>query len=319
MQIGSSASQLKTFDFEVGQNGLFMMSIDAAKKKHFCVLQTNGQPIMQYPALFSAPVSTATVPGTAPLSIRTTTSTTTVAKEAETTAKKTENAAVPSTTQTTASSTAVAADSGDSATSPAAAASPAEGENDREGVASDAVCFPASATVQLEDGRVKSMEELAVGDRVLSSVGLYSEVFGFTHKLPRTESFREFMGLAIGENEFLLRATASHYIYLNGNLRAAGEARIGDFVNLGDGRMAAITSVKKEMGYGLYNPQTIHGDIVVNGVVSSTYTQAFDARAAHAGLSVARAAFNWFGAFTTAFESGSDLTAFLPHAAVRVA
>lgn len=296
-----------------------MMSIDAAKKKHFCVLQTNDQPIKQYPALVSAPVSTATVPGTAPLSIRTTTSTTTVAKSTEATTVKTENAAVPSTTQITASSTAVTTDSDDSATSPAAAASPAEGENDRGVVASDDVCFPASATVQLEGGNVKRMEELSVGDRVLSSVGLYSEVFGFTHKLPRTESFREFMKLVIGENEFLLRATASHYIYLNGNLRAAGEARIGDFVNLGDGRMAAITSVEKEMDHGLYNPQTIHGDIVVNGVVSSTYTQAVNARAAHAGLSVARAAFNWFGAFTAAFENGSDLTAFLPHGAVSVA
>lgn len=201
-----------------------------------------------------------------------------------------------------------------STSEPASSSAEAEATDDD----SDAVCFPASATVLLEGGRVKRMEELAVGDRVLSSVGSYSEVFGFTHKLTRAESYREFIRLSVG-NEKVLLLTSSHYMYINEELQAARNAVVGDSVILGDGRKGAVTSVSREMAYGLYNPQTVHGDIVVSGVLASTYTQAVDARAAHAGLSMARTVFSWFGAFTTAFEGGSNFMAVLPHGASTLA
>lgn len=205
-----------------------------------------------------------------------------------------------------------------STSEPASSSAEAEATSDGSDDDSDAVCFPASATVQLEGGRVKRMEELAVGDRVLSSVGSYSEVFGFTHKLSRAESYREFIRLSVGDETVLL-LTPSHYMYLNEELQAARNAVVGDSVILGDGRTGAVTSVSREMAYGLYNPQTVCGDIVVSGVLASTYTQAVDARAAHAGLSMARAAFGWFGTFTTAFEGGSELAAVLPHGASTLA
>lgn len=223
--------------------------------------------------------------------------------------------AVVTSTASTASSTAATTES--KVTSGATTANSIASGGDRT-EDDDGVCFPALATVQLEGGHEKRMEELAVGDRVLSSVGVYSEVFSFTHKLRRAESYREFVRLSVGEERVLL-LTASHYLYLNAELKSAGIARVGDAVMLGDGRTAAITSVGRENAYGLYNPQTVHGDIVVSGVVTSTYTQTVDASAAHAGLSVVRAAFCWFGAFTTAFESGSELAMMLPHGASTLA
>lgn len=154
---------------------------------------------------------------------------------------------------------------------------------------------------------------ITVGDRVLLPVDVYSDIFGFTHRLPKADSYREFARPFSDDAGQLV--TASHYIYLNGDLQAAENAAVGELAFLGDGRALAITSVGREKAYGLYNPQTVHGDIVVSGFVTSTYTQAVDARVAHFGFSVDQVAFSWFGVFTAAFESGSELTTVLPRAA----
>lgn len=65
-------------------------------------------------------------------------------------------------------------------------------------------------------------------------------MFGFTH---RNRIVREFVRLSIdgeGRAPVLLLVTASHYIYLNGNIQAAGSARVGDVVLLGNGRSNVV-------------------------------------------------------------------------------
>ena len=50
--------------------------------------------------------------------------------------------------------------------------------------------------------------------------------------------------------------------------------------------MLAVRSARKT---GLYNPHTLHGDIVVDGVLTSTYTAAFSPTLAHVALAPLRA------------------------------
>lgn len=173
-------------------------------------------------------------------------------------------------------------------------------------------CFPGTAIVEIEDGSEKQMSDLEVGDKVLVSAGEYSIVFGFTHKLRASEIQRNFIRLTVDDGERELLLTPGHYIYLNNELKAAGSAQVGDTVNLGDGRTSPVSAVGFELAKGLYNPQTAHGDIVVSGVVASTYTRAVPAAFAHAGLSLPRALHRWFGLYSTAFERGSNLPELTP-------
>lgn len=178
----------------------------------------------------------------------------------------------------------------------------------------EAACFPANSAVELENGTTKRMDEIIVGDRILvAPAGVYSEVFGFTHKVSESETSRSFVKLSITNGQYQLSATDGHFVYLNGELKVIGRARVGDQVTLGDGRLATITEVSREISRGLYNPQTLHGDIVVSGVMASTYTRAVDPRIAHGSLTMNRALFRWLGQYTSALENGcsQELSALL--------
>ncbi len=168
-----------------------------------------------------------------------------------------------------------------------------------------APCFPATTLVTLEGGAQKQMSELSIGDRVAVGGGKYSEVFMFTHRL--SDVHYEFVELHAGSN--VLRATAGHYIYASGRYIAAGAVKVGDTLELADGTHTAVTGVKTVMDKGLYNPQTAHGDIIVNGVRASTFTTAIERNFAQAALSPLRAVFARLGLACTAFESGADLAA----------
>lgn len=163
-----------------------------------------------------------------------------------------------------------------------------------------AECFPASATVTLESGETKRMDEVAAGDVVQVGVNQYSKVFGFTHR--SADAVSEFVRLETCCGEVLF-ATRGHFLHVNGGLKAAGAVEVGDKVVSGGGASKYIVSVKTERARGLYNPQTLHGDIVVNGLLASTYTTAVEPALAHAALTPARALYQFFG-ITASLESG---------------
>ena len=56
---------------------------------------------------------------------------------------------------------------------------------------------------------------------------------------------------------------------------------------------------------GLYNLQTLHGDVVVGGLRASTYTTAVDPAVAHRLLWPLRAVFEAVGVYTTALDKGA--------------
>ncbi|KAI0559161.1 hypothetical protein FGB62_166g042 [Gracilaria domingensis] len=178
----------------------------------------------------------------------------------------------------------------------------------------DPVCFPAHATVQLEDGSVKKMADVQIGDRVLVAPQTYSEVFMFTHKLSQVRHNFVHLELSSGHE---LSLTHGHYLYVNGRLSAASTVNKGDTLMLADSSLAKVSRVSSIQSTGLFNPQTVQGDIVVNGVLASTYTTAVEPKIAHALLAPLRAAYSRVGFCMTAFEAGADMIAnFMPSGSI---
>jgi preprotein translocase subunit YajC len=150
------------------------------------------------------------------------------------------------------------------------------------------------------------MDRLQVGDRVKVAPGMFSDVFMFTHKLET--SVHDFINIrtACGNR---IRLTAGHYIYANGILVPAGTVQKGDELALASGAHCAVISVSETVDVGLYNPQTLEGNIVVDGVIASTYTTAVTPTVGHAWLAPLRKLYIFFGFSSRLLENGADAAA----------
>lgn len=174
-----------------------------------------------------------------------------------------------------------------------------------------AACFPGSATAELEDGTHRRMDALEIGDRVRTGPRDFSPVFAFTHKESEIES--AFVRIETRQQQHTLMLSPGHYLYINGELSPARSVRQGHEIILGSGIPAIVRSATLHTEKGLYNPQTLQGDIVVNGVLASTYTTAIEPFAAHASLAPLRAVYRLLGLSSKAFESGAGVFApYLP-------
>lgn len=174
------------------------------------------------------------------------------------------------------------------------------------GAGDDDVCFPEHSTVQLESGAVKRMSEVAIGDRIRVSPTQFSEVFMFTHKVENT--MHEFLTLRT-HGQAKITLTQGHYLYVNGELAPARAVSAGDSVELADGKMAVVVDIQTISARGLYNPQTVHGDVIVDGVRASTYTTTVEKTCAHALLFPLRSLYKVLGYSSTAFNNGAHMLA----------
>lgn len=172
-----------------------------------------------------------------------------------------------------------------------------------QGASPNNPCFPGGALVMLEDGSNVSMEKLSIGDRVAVGGGKFSEVFMFTHRLK--DVIYEFVELSTDDGA-KVRATTGHFMFVNGKYDTAGVIKVGDVVVREDGRRVEVNRVERVMDRGLFNPQTVHGNIIVDGVLASTYTTAVERGLAHAALAPFRAAFARLGLVCGLLESGAD-------------
>lgn len=167
-------------------------------------------------------------------------------------------------------------------------------------------CFPHDSTITLEDGTVKSMGDLQLGDRVQVAPGEFSDVFMFSHRDAEVKaSFVQLMT----ESGAYLHITAGHYMYVNDQLTAAGAVRTGDTVYTENGKVSKVCNVSSTLKAGIYNPQTVHGDIVVNGILTSTYTTSVHPRAAHSLLAPLRSLFRLLHTSTSVFNHGARFLA----------
>ncbi|GAB0491350.1 hypothetical protein MMPV_002603 [Pyropia vietnamensis] len=172
-------------------------------------------------------------------------------------------------------------------------------------------CFPGSATVELDSGATVAMADLSIGDRVRTACGEFSPVFLFSHADPSAVAAFVQLTTASGHT---LRATASHYLPVGGRLVAAGSVTVGTRLTLAGGHTSPVTAVATVVDTGLYNPHTVDGaQLVVDGVVTSTYTTSVAPGVAAVLLAPLRAAYAVAGWSTGALSGGSPLWRLLPH------
>lgn len=164
-------------------------------------------------------------------------------------------------------------------------------------------CFPAYATATLFDGTTKNMTELGAGDLVMTgSGGQSSAIFMFTHADPAREY--EFLELKESSGR-TLTLSPGHILYSNDmEPTPANDVRRGDtlYMLASNGMKATtVATVRRVRATGLYNPQTLHGDILVDGFLTTTYTTALQPQYAHQLLAPLRTLYR-VGISTSLFD-----------------
>ena len=147
-----------------------------------------------------------------------------------------------------------------------------ENENENEGNSGGTAfpgCFPGEAMVNVLNKGAKTMMELQIGDKVLTRDGAYSEVYGFGHRDADTTE-TPYVELRTGETSLTL--SNDHMVFKSTDeaVPAIG-IHVGDEIQMADGTVATIESVRAVLAKGAYAPFTYSGDLVVDGIVASSY------------------------------------------------
>jgi hypothetical protein len=153
-------------------------------------------------------------------------------------------------------------------------------------------CFSPSATAQLISGAVVPYSELKVGDRVLSASAdggqlMFDKVFRIAHQDADIELPYMRISVAGGQT---LEVTGNHMMHVGtccdlASVRPARDIHVGDTVfGVVSGNSAQLTSQKvtgmtvtdiqnvKRMG--AFNVHTLQGNMVVNGMLATHFTEA---------------------------------------------
>ena len=126
------------------------------------------------------------------------------------------------------------------------------------------------------------MRALQVGDKL--DVG--GKVLFFSHRDAYVRA--SFVRVVFGPGFGSLTVSEGHYVYVYGSdggmrLTAAYKMRLGDMLVCGKSLLPRrVHAVELISAIGLYNPQTEDGTIIVDGVLTSTYTTAVRPITAHA-------------------------------------
>ena len=142
-------------------------------------------------------------------------------------------------------------------------------------------CFPADAIVTTAHAGDLPISSLKIGDKVLAArpdgSTFFDDVYMFGHKDATAAS--SFVKLETGSGA-VLRLTADHHLFVT---RAgqrleipSSKALVGDLVHVagrpGASQLEAIASKSLVAGTGLFNPYTLSGSIVVDGVAASCHS-----------------------------------------------
>uniref|UniRef100_A0A7S1TEH9 Hint domain-containing protein n=1 Tax=Compsopogon caeruleus TaxID=31354 RepID=A0A7S1TEH9_9RHOD len=167
---------------------------------------------------------------------------------------------------------------------------------------SGSVCFPGYMTVELESGELRLMRELEIGDRVRVSPSKFSEVFLFSHRSETCQPV-SFIRIETARGQFI-SLSPKHLLMVNGILRRAETVKVGDMVssmenNSSENIFDSVIRISLVEDRSLYNPHTLDGGIVVNGIQASCYTGHVPFRLAHLALALDRALYSITGSSVT--------------------
>lgn len=145
-------------------------------------------------------------------------------------------------------------------------------------------CFPSFSRVSLANGKEVTVASLSAGDSLKVSETETSVVIFFSHRDPNMVTAFYNITTMSGMSVIL---SGGHYLYSNGVLKIAKAVKAGDSLRTLHGP-SLVSTVHLVFGRGLFAPHTVHGDIVVSGIVCSTYTNALHPAVAHGALSPVR-------------------------------
>lgn len=139
--------------------------------------------------------------------------------------------------------------------------------------------------MKLGNGKEIAIHEVKVGDTVQVGSRKSSPVIAFSHQdlLVRASFVRLFTDS--GHN---ITLTGTHYIHTLRGLQRADSIVTNDYLRLANGNGNRVTKTMRVEDQGLFNPQTLCGDIIVDGIRASTYTSAVQPTTAHALLAPVR-------------------------------
>jgi len=151
-------------------------------------------------------------------------------------------------------------------------------------------CFPARATVETPSGP-KTVANLQVGEKVLAVDDMgnlfFDDVYFFGHADAAAEE--SFVGILLSGKSEEIQLSARHFIQICPRRRPcpwservhayADAVRVGDYAFAlpgtgveGEHRPSQVVRLSSPVERGLYNPYTLSGSIVVNGVVASAHS-----------------------------------------------
>lgn len=148
--------------------------------------------------------------------------------------------------------------------------------NSGDGDGGGMLCFSKVATVQeLQKGTI-SMEDLKVGDRILTGSSGYQTIYAFGHY--KSDELAKFLQIHTTlPNKKPLEVTAEHLVFKENswNPVRADSIKVGDLLLSGSGsgsvKSAAVTKIKHVERKGVFTPLTKDGTVVVDGIVASSY------------------------------------------------
>lgn len=143
-------------------------------------------------------------------------------------------------------------------------------------VAAISSCFPADALVFTESGMTMRMDQIRIGQRLLTAAGTFADVYLQSHQDHSTIAPFIELTMQTGQQVSL---SELHYIEAAGSMRQAQDVRVGMSVTVcphhGHCKLSPVVSLRFVEKRGLFNPMTMSGTIVVNGVKVSCHSDWF--------------------------------------------
>jgi hypothetical protein len=124
-------------------------------------------------------------------------------------------------------------------------------------------------TVDVKDKGTVTMDQVHIGDYVHIGRGKYSKVYSFSHIDRDLEA--EFLQIHLSDLDSPLELTPDHMVYVFGQPVRGSDVKVGDI--LGDHMVSNVQVIKRR---GVYAPVTYSGNLLVSGVLVSSYVAVLD-------------------------------------------
>jgi hypothetical protein len=144
----------------------------------------------------------------------------------------------------------------------------------------DFSCFPADSVVDVFGRGPQSLSSVAAGDLIaVAEPGRaeirYERLLGDFHSEWAHRQLATF--IMISHDRGSLNVSANHYVATTNGFTRAIDVHVGDELfafatDRGSMRASRVMGLSRHVKYGLYAPITFSGNIVVDGVLASTYT-----------------------------------------------